>query len=248
MHIIPLTTADGVFQLHFAAAGCAKGNQVHGPISLRGGPKYPKDKRVEKRADSPRAVILYQLRELATRYGEIPYFWVDMMNWAPSDLKPQEVYDLLKNVNPNGVVMLNQHIQDGTKLHYFPTDIINGEVVMPPVVGHQAIRNVDGTDYHLPFEYEPCSQWRPKQKSPGNKNYVWFTYGAGKGFEASQPYPAAALAAEITEARRRGASNILLSCAPDHTGRFRQEDVRQLTELGRLLSSTNNAKAKTPAP
>ena len=215
---------------------------------LWGGPKYPKDKRGEKRADSPRAVILYQLRELATRYGEIPYFWVDMMNWAPSDLKPQEVYDLLKNVNPNCVVMLNQHIQDGSTLHYFPTDILNGEVVMPPAVGHQAIRNVDGTDYHLPFEYEPCSQWRPKQKSPGNKNYVWFTYGAGKGFEASQPYPAAALAADITEARRRGASNILLSCAPDHTGRFRQEDVRQLTELGRLLSSTNNAKAKTPAP
>ena len=33
-----------------------------------------------------RAVILAQLYELATEYGEIPYFWLDMMNWAPPDL------------------------------------------------------------------------------------------------------------------------------------------------------------------
>lgn len=208
-----------------------------------GGPKYPTAARVERRADSPRAVILYQLRELATRYGEIPYFWIDMMNWAPADLKPQEVYDLLKNINPNAVVILNQHIQDGSTLRYFPTDIVNGEVTMPPAAGHQAIRNVGGTNYYLPFEYEPCSQWRPNQKSPsnntGNKTYVWFTYGAGKGFEPSQPYPAAKLATEITEARRRGASNILLSCAPDHTGKFREGDVWQLTDLARLLNKTN---------
>jgi alpha-L-fucosidase len=204
-----------------------------------GGPKAPKEKRVEKRADSPRAVILYQLRELATRYGTIPYFWIDMMNWAPSDLKPQEVYDLLKNISPTSVIIINQHIQDGTKLKYFPTDILNGEVTMPPATGHQATRTVGGTGYYLPFEYEPCSQWRPSQKSPGNQKYVWFTYGAGKPFEASQPYPAVKLAAEITEARRRGASNILLSCAPDHTGKFREGDVRQLTELRRLLDIEN---------
>jgi alpha-L-fucosidase len=194
-----------------------------------GGPKFPKGKRVETRADSPRAVILYQLRELATRYGTIPYFWIDMMNWAPSDLKPQEVYDLLKNINPSCVVILNQHIQDGTKLRYFPTDVLNGELTMPHATGHQATRTVGGTDYYLPFEYEPCSQQRPKNKD------VWFTYGTGKTFVASQPYPAEELAAKITEARRRGASNVLLSCAPDHRGKFREEDVRQLTELRRLL-------------
>ena len=43
-----------------------------------------------------------------------------MMNWAPSDLKPQEVYDLLKNINPNAVVILNQHIQDGRTLRTSP--------------------------------------------------------------------------------------------------------------------------------
>jgi alpha-L-fucosidase len=198
-----------------------------------GGPKSPKEKRVEKRADSPRAVILYQLRELATRYGTIPYFWIDMMNWTPSDLKPQEVYDLIKNISPTTVVIINQHIQDGTKLKYFPTDILNGELTMPPATGHQATLTVGGTGYYLPFEYEPCSQSRPKNKD------VWFTYGTGKPFVASQPYPAVKLAAEITEARRRGASNILLSCAPDHTGKLREEDVQQLTELRRLLDTPN---------
>jgi len=204
-----------------------------------GGLKAPKEKRVEKRADSPRAVILYQLRELATRYGTIPYFWIDMMNWAPSDLKPQEVYDLLKNISPTTVIIINQHIQDGTKLKYFPTDILNGELTMPPATGHQATHTVGGTGYYLPFEYEPCSQWRPSRGSPGSQDSMWFTYGAGKPFVVSQPYPAVKLAAEITEARRRGASNILLSCAPDHTGKFREGDVRQLTELGRLLDIEN---------
>jgi len=162
-----------------------------------------------------------------------------MMNWAPSDLKPQEVYDLLKNISPTTVIIINQHIQDGTKLKYFPTDILNGELTMPPATGHQATHTVGGTGYYLPFEYEPCSQWRPSRGSPDSQKSVWFTYGAGKPFVVSQPYPAVKLAAEITEARRRGASNILLSCAPDHTGKFREGDVRQLTELGRLLDIEN---------
>lgn len=131
-----------------------------------GDPKYPTAKRVERRADSPRAVILYQLRELATRYGEIPYFWIDLMNWAPADLKPQEVYDLLKNVNPNPVVILNQHIQDGSTLRYFPTDIVYGEVTMPPAAGHQAIRNVGGTNYYLPFDTNRALNGAPTRKAP----------------------------------------------------------------------------------
>ena len=51
-----------------------------------------------------RAIILAQLYELATQYGEIPYFWIDMKNWAPADLSTQEIYDCLKTLQPNCVV------------------------------------------------------------------------------------------------------------------------------------------------
>jgi len=203
-----------------------------------GGPKSPKEKRVEKRADSPRAVILYQLRELATRYGTIPYFWIDMMNWAPSDLTAQEVYDLLKNINPSCVVILNQHIQDGSVIRYFPTDVLNGEVHLPPAQGHESFRTVDGKRYYLPLEFEPVSQRIPKgTATPWGRIGAWFTYGAGKGFPASEPFSVSALSDWIHQARARGAANVLLSCAPDHTGQFRVADARQLAELGRLLEA-----------
>jgi hypothetical protein len=91
-----------------------------------------------------RAIILAQLYELATKYGEIPYFWFDMMNWAPPDLSAHEIYDALKTVQPNAVVIFNQQVQDGTKIHYFPTDVVNGELVPPPVKGHDPFRTVNG--------------------------------------------------------------------------------------------------------
>ena len=59
-----------------------------------------------------------------------------MMNWAPPDLSTQEIYDALKSLQPNAVVMFNQHVQDGTKINYFPTDVVNGELVPPPATGH----------------------------------------------------------------------------------------------------------------
>ncbi len=183
-----------------------------------------------------RAIILAQLHELANRYGEIPYFWIDMGTWRPKDLSPQEVYAVLKNSQPNAVVILNQHVQDGTTLHYFPTDVVNGEVTVPPAGGHRPFRKVNGKRYYLPFEFEPVSQRTAKgTTTPQGPVGAWFTYGAGKGFPASQPLPAAMLFDWIKQAYDRGAANVLLSLAADHTGGMRQEDVRQLEELGTLL-------------
>jgi hypothetical protein len=183
-----------------------------------------------------RAIILAQLYELATKYGEIPYFWLDMMNWAPSDLSTQEIYDALKTLQPNAVVIFNQHVQDGTKIRYFPTDVLDGELVPPPAKGHDPFRTVDGKTYYLPFEYSLVSQRRE-----GGIKYdplgpsCWFTYGEGKGFVPSRPFPAEALAKRIRLGWKRRAANVLLATAPDHTGRMRPEDVEQLRRLGRIL-------------
>jgi hypothetical protein len=183
-----------------------------------------------------RAIILAQLHELASRYGEIPYFWIDMGNWRPADLSPQEIYDLIKNQQPKAVVILNQHIQDGSSIRYFPTDVLNGEVTLPPAGGHQPFRTVKGKRYYLPFEFEPVSQRRPEgTTTPWGPAGAWFTYGEGKGFAASQPVPARQLFDWVKQAYDRGSAIVLLSLAADHTGSMRPDDVRQLEELGKLL-------------
>jgi hypothetical protein len=185
-----------------------------------------------------RAIILAQLHELATQFGEIPYFWIDMKNWAPADLSTQEIYDALKNLQPNCVVEFNQHVQDGTKIAYFPTDVVDGELTPPPATGHNPFRKVGDKTYYLPFDYNLVSQCRR-----GGYEYdplgpsCWFTYGEGKGFKPSHPFPAETVAKQIQLGWKRGAANVLLATAPDHTGRIRPEDVEQLRRLGKILWS-----------
>jgi len=183
-----------------------------------------------------RAIILAQLNELATKFGEIPYFWIDMGNWRPENLSVQEIYDCIKNAQPNAVVIMNQHVQDGQRINYFPTDVMNGEVVVPPAGGHQPIRTVNGKQYYLPFEFEPVSQRISKgTTTPLGAVGAWFTYGEGRGFEASKPIDPKILFDWIKQAYERGTANVLLSLAADHTGSMRVDDAKQLEDLGEML-------------
>ena len=184
-----------------------------------------------------RAIILAQLYELATQYGEIPYFWIDMKNWAPADLSTQEIYDGLKTLQPNCVVEFNQHVQDGTKIAYFPTDVVDGELTPPPASGPQS-----------------ASHGRRQDLLPARSTTIWSrraeradttTIRSGRpagsptararSFTPSHPFPAEAVAKQIRLGWKRGAANVLLATAPDHTGRMRPEDVEQLRRLGRIL-------------
>ena len=74
--------------------------------------------------------------------------------------------------------------------------------------------------------------------------YSWFTYGAGRGFAPSSPFPAAFLYRYIKRGYAQGASTVLLACAPDHTGRMRREDVRELLKLGRMLEDPQLSPAE----
>lgn len=188
------------------------------------------------RDPNARAMILAQLYELATQYGEIPYFWIDMKNWGPDDLSTQEIYDCLKSLQPNCVVEFNQHVQDGEKIAYFPTDVVDGELTLPPAAGHNPRRTIDGKSYYLPFDYNRVSQSRPGgyEDDPLGPS-CWFTYGEGKSFPPSHPFPAEAVAKQIRLGWKRGAANALLATAPDYTGRMRSEDVEQLRQLGKIL-------------
>jgi alpha-L-fucosidase len=180
---------------------------------------------------TPKQIILSQLAELSENYGDIYEFWLDMQCWADTSLTPQESYDLLKSKNPKAFVHFNQHVQDGSEIRYFPTDIINGEERIPPVTGHNPNREINDKIYYLPFEYEITSQ-RCDSLTLGNglmKGSVWFT------FPVSQFYPVDSLYHYITQNFNRGGSNILLSTAPDKTGIYRQADLDSLIKLGNLI-------------
>jgi len=182
---------------------------------------------------TPKNIILGQLSELADNYGDIYEFWLDMQRWADTTLSAQESYDMLKGKNPKTIVHFNQHIQDGSKLYYFPTDILNGEERIPPAEGHDPNRTIEGKCYYLPFEYEITAQ-RYDSLSHGYglmKGSVWFTY------PESQFYPVDSLFKFIKQSFDRGGSNILLSTAPDKTGTYREADRESIVKLGDMIRS-----------
>jgi alpha-L-fucosidase len=184
---------------------------------------------------SPKEIIKVQLSELAENYGDIYEFWLDMQCWADSSLSPQEIYNLLKSKNPEVIVHFNQHVQDGSKIIYFPTDILNGEERIPPKEGHNPSRKTGDKTYYLPFEYEITSQ-RCDHRSLGNglmPGSVWFTY------TDSHFYPVDSLYKYIKQSYARGGSNVLLSTAPDKTGIYRKADSDSLIKLGNLIWSNN---------
>jgi hypothetical protein len=186
----------------------------------------------ELQSTSTKEIIKTQLSELARNYGSISEFWLDMYCWCDTSLSVQEIYSLLKNINPETIVHFNQHVQDGTLIRYFPTDILNGEERLPPEKGHNCQRTIDGKQYYLPFEYEITSQ-RYDSLSLGNglmKGSVWFTYPGSKF------YPVDSLYNYIRQSYARGGSNILLSTAPDKTGSYREADRDSLIKLGKLVS------------
>lgn len=208
---------------------------------LWGGERWKPDR-------NARAVILAQLYELATRYGEIPYFWIDMPCWAPSDLSVREIYDCLKSLQPNCLVEFNQYVQDGTQISSFPTDVIDGEMTLPPAAGHKPLRTIDGKTWYLPYEFCLVSQSRVGgyDTDPLGPS-CWFTYGSGKKFAASHPFPAEAVVARIKLGWKRGAANVILSAAPDHSGQMRPEDVQQLRRIGQILHNEKPSPLKPPS-
>ena len=198
-----------------------------------------------------RTVMLAQLYELATGYGDIDYFWIDMPNWFPADLTVQEVYDMLKDINPDGIVLFNMrnHMKGEGKIVHWPTDVVNGESTLPNSNGYSPWRMVNGKRYYVPFDFEMCSQtvtedaFVPAGISYSSKPVTWFTYGEGKGFRVSKTFTAEEMYPFIATAYRLGAGCAMLSCAPDWTGKFREDDAGELARLGEMLRDPSKAPA-----
>jgi hypothetical protein len=63
------------------------------------------------------------------------------------------------------------------------------------------------------------------------KGSVWFTY------PQSHFYPVDSLYGYIEQSYARGGCNILLSTAPDKTGKYREADCDSILRLGELIKA-----------
>jgi alpha-L-fucosidase len=208
---------------------CLWGNEKWNPTEWHDGIRR------EVEATPTREIILSQLRELAGNYGPQCMFWLDVQMWAPSDLAPADSYNAIRELQPESVIMFNQHVQDGTTLYYYPTDAINGEERMPPEAGHNPVREVDGRSVYLPFESEMTTHRSPN-KTLGNglmEDSCWFTFTDG------EPYPAEQLAPYAQGVFDRGGSNVLFSFAPDRTGFYREDAIEQMRRTIEIVEGSS---------
>lgn len=177
-----------------------------------------------------------QLRELLTEYGPIGEIWLDI----PFDMGPntpqvlQSIYDHVKSLQPRCLVLLNQGFHDGNgprsdKATYFyqkagdtsfpiwPTDLLDGEVTLPPPGGHDPWVTVAGTKYYCPME--TCMTLA----------HHWF-WVEGDSLK-SVPH-----LAKIALALKARHANLLLDVAPDKTGRIPKGSVDRLMALKQAIA------------
>jgi len=168
-------------------------------------------------------LIKQHLTELHTRYPGIYEQWID----TPSNLNArerQEVYELVKKLNPQCIVIMNQDFRDGTTVPmlFWPTDLINGERTLPPKQGHNPVKTVKGKTYYMPMEV--CDTmgsywfWRPGDKPRDIGSLYW-----------------------LYKSCMERKANLLLSVPPDKTGRIPDGYVKALKELKKVIDDPSLA-------
>lgn len=176
-----------------------------------------------------------QLGELLGDYGPITELWLDI----PWDMGPQtgrvlrDIYALVKNLQPDCLVLLNQGFDDGRavvsrrqtyrqqptgeeQVRLWPKDINNGEVTLPPPSGHEAQIDVDGKSFYLPME--TCDTLARH----------WF-------FDDADALKTVPTLYRLYRACLDRKANLLLDAAPDRTGRLPAATVQRLMDLKRAI-------------
>ncbi|MDH7460504.1 alpha-L-fucosidase [Chitinophagaceae bacterium 26-R-25] len=180
--------------------------------------------------------MLKQLTELFTNYGPIGELWLDG-GWdrKPSDWGVDQVYALLKKLQPMCVMSVNHTIvnEEGKRhytrpsnmtednkyfFQYFPSEF---RLWDPAIVTRFDKKQYlhEGKSYYLPFEHTICL----------SKRWNWF--------EKSQPLPARDLD-ELQELFYWCTYNdncLVVDVAPDNTGRIREHMANTVIELGKRI-------------
>jgi hypothetical protein len=111
-----------------------------------------------KVSDEYQKLIIQHLTELNQRFPESVEQWIDIPQLA-TEAQRWEMYNTVKKFNPKCLVLSNQTLavsekNRGEKLDEgaWPTDLVNGEMFLPPVQGHNPHMVYRDTTYYIPFE------------------------------------------------------------------------------------------------
>lgn len=172
------------------------------------------------------ARIKAHLTELHTRYPGIFEQWIDI----PSKLSPKErreLYDLIKRLSPDCIVIMNQGFRDGQEIPEgsWPTDLADGEKTLPPRAGHNPVKQIGGRKYYIPMEV--CDTI--------GERWFWTPGDPPRSLRALYRLYSRSLARN---------ANLLLNVPPDPTGRIPREAVERLMELKDVIKDP----ARLPAP
>ncbi|MEO6330921.1 MAG: alpha-L-fucosidase [Ginsengibacter sp.] len=161
-----------------------------------------------------------QLDELASQYGKIAEWWIDIPGILPRDYRNSQ-YNFLAEKHPDSLVVMNHGISDGSvyKVPYaWPSDVVTIERYLPnSVTKHIRWREIEGKKYYLPGEIcEPIGK-------------DWFFK------EDDRPRSDEELLGMYLIARSRG-TNLLLDVPPDKNGLIPATSILSLQQLRKNLN------------
>src|SRR6476659_2910872 len=160
-----------------------------------------------------------QLDELASQYGKIAEWWIDIPGVLPRDYR-NSLYHFLAQKHPDSLVVMNHGISDGSTYNVayaWPSDVVTIERYLPnSVTKHVKWREIEGKKYYLPGEI--CD--------PIGKD--WFLK------EDDRPRSDDELLGMYLVARSRG-TNLLLDVPPDKNGLIPAASVHSLQRLRKNL-------------
>ena len=176
-------------------------------------------------------LIKRQLVELHTRY-RYPFYQLLDITWKLSQGQRWELYRLIKSMNPDCLVVMNQGFYQSRRdlgricePASWPTDVINGEDTLPPPEGHNPNVSMDGKMRYLPMEAW-IATGPPYKPMPPMHSWFW-----RPGFKIQD----AQVIADAYRSCRQRNSNLLLNLSPDTSGRLPDETVETLRKVRNLI-------------
>ncbi len=167
-----------------------------------------------------------QIRELCENYGPVDILWTDYSydNMRCETWKGTELTEMVRSLQPD--IILNNRLEASgegygslIEEHPDPTsgDFVSPEQIIPP----DGIRNVKGE----PVSWEACV----------TMNENWGYCREDRYFK-----PASILIRKLVECVSKG-GNLLLNVGPDEEGRFPDESVRILKEIGEWMKTNGES-------
>jgi len=165
-----------------------------------------------------------QMEELATQYGDIVEFWIDIPSMLSAPYR-HLLYNRLAELQPRAVILMNRGVATGgtPQLSAWPTDVLNYETEVPGyhvhpggTAGHQGWQDFAGKRYYLTGEV--CDTVNP--------HWFWI--------EGDKPKSDGELLGQALLCRSRGC-NQLLDAGPDRHGLIPSDQVAALQRLRKNL-------------